>query len=118
MKTMNISAVVAGMLAFLSLGAQATVTSGGYYKIDKLYTWADYTDNVFLITLESQSASAQENCPFGYWLDKSSTTNGNVFSAALAAYHANTKVLIYADETADWSGLRSKECKIKSIISE
>ncbi|AZZ95694.1 hypothetical protein [Pseudoalteromonas sp. R3] len=115
---MKRSVFFAGVMALFSLGAQATVTSGGYFKIDKLYTWADYTDNVFLIRLESQIGAGLENCPFGYWLDKASSTNSNVYSAALSAYHAGTKVLIYGDEGADWAGLSSKECKIKSLITE
>ncbi|RZM74789.1 hypothetical protein [Pseudoalteromonas rubra] len=115
---MKKSTFFASLLALLPLGAQATVTSGGYYKIDKLYTWADYTDNVFLIKLESQSGAGLENCPSGYWLDKASTTNSNVYSVALSAYHAGTKVLIYGDDGADWTGLSSKECKIMLLIAE
>lgn len=68
--------------------------------IRQIYTWADYTGGAFLIVLDS----AHPQCPGGYWLQDSTTSraSSNILASALSAYHAKSRVLIYADETSDF----------------
>ena len=105
-------------LLLLAAFHSKAMNTGGYYQISQIYTWGDYTQGVFKVTLKNQSESTQSVCPAGFWLDGANDKNSAVYSTALAAYHSNTKVRIYADENQDWSGLSSKECKLKLIVLE
>lgn len=104
--------------ALLHASFAFSMNTGTYHEIDKLYTWADYADNVFKVVLVNQSSSANVLCPAGYWLDKSSTINSSVYSVALSAYHSKTKVMVYADENNEWPGVSAKDCKIQLIVTE
>ncbi len=108
------------ILALLLLAAfqLKAMNTGRYYQISQIYSWGDYTQGTFKIILKNQSESTQSMCPSGFWLDGANDKNSAMYSTALAAYHSNTKVRIYADENNDWSGLSSKECKLKLIVLE
>lgn len=107
---------------WLALTALPTITFGmntkGYFEIAHIYSWADYTNGTFKILLTNPDVASRELCPAGYWLDGGNDKNSSVLSTALSAYHSKSKVMMYADENQDWSGLSSKECKIKLIILE
>ncbi len=106
--------ILSCLCLFISMPALA-MTTGAYYKISKLYSWADYVNGAILIQLENQNTL----CPNGYWLEASKDSSStNILSVALSAYHAQTPILIHADENADWVGLSTKECEIKLIILE
>ena len=107
---------------WLALAALPNITFGmstnGYFEIDKIYTWADYTNGTFMIVLTNPDTASKELCPSGYWLEGGNDKNSSVLSTVLSAYHSKSKVRVYANENSDWSGLSSKECEIKLIILE
>ncbi|CAM4145490.1 hypothetical protein [Pseudoalteromonas ostreae] len=105
-------------LFLFAVFSSKAMNTRGYHQISQIYTWGDYTQGVFKVTLKNQSESIQSNCPAGFWLDGANDKNSAIYSTALAAYHSNTKVMLHADENQDWSGLSSKECKLKLIVLE
>lgn len=109
--------IIYSLLFALSFSVNA-MNTGGYYQISQIYIWEEYTQGTFKIILKGQNESSQSVCPGGFWLDGASDKNSALYSTALAAYHSNVKVRIYADENQDWSGLSSKECKLKLIVLE
>ncbi|GAA78330.1 MULTISPECIES: hypothetical protein [Pseudoalteromonas] len=109
--------IILTLLLFITFSSKAMDTRG-YYQISQIYSWGDYVQGTFKIILKSQNESTQSVCPAGFWLDGANDKNSAMYSTALAAYHSNTKVKIYADESQDWSGLSSKECKLKLIVLE
>lgn len=94
------------------------MNTAGYHEIGRIYSWSDYTGSVIKMTLINQDDAAKALCPAGYWIDDASGMNANMLSVALSAYHAKTRVKVYANENDDWSGLSSKECKLKLIVLE
>ncbi|MDC5857419.1 hypothetical protein [Vibrio europaeus] len=99
------------LLTFSSHG----MATGDYYEIEKIQIWSDYTNGTFKVLLRDQDAASNDLCPSGYWLDGGDSKNSNVLSVALSAYHAKAKVRIHADQSQDWHGLNTKECKILLI---
>lgn len=95
-----------------------SMSTASYYQIQDIWTWADYTTGVIKISLKSPDSNTKDLCPTGFWIDKTNSTNAQLLSVALSAYHTGTKVKIYASEAEDWSGLSSKECKLKLIVLE
>lgn len=102
---------------FSSFYAKAMDT-GSYHQISQIFVWGDYTGGVIKISLKTPSQNTIDHCPSGFWIDAVNDKNASVYSTALAAYHSNSKVRIYADHNKDWSGLSSKECYIQLIILE
>ncbi|MGO3784726.1 MAG: hypothetical protein ACTJIB_03300 [Pseudoalteromonas prydzensis] len=94
------------------------MNTGNYYQISQVYTWSDYTEGTFLVLLKNPRQSTVDLCAGGFWLDGANDKNATVYSTVLSAYHSNTKVRIYADENQDWSGLSSKNCKLKLVVLE
>ena len=104
------------LMFFLIPSFSYGMNTNSYFEIETILTWADYTNGTFKVGLRNQDQNANNHCPAGYWLDKGDSTNSNVLSVALSAFHSKTKVKIYANENEDWAGLSSKECKIQLII--
>ena len=105
------------LLIFSSFYAKAMDT-GSYYQISQILVWGDYTGGVIKISLKTPNQNTIGHCPEGFWIDAVNDKNASVYSTALAAYHSNSKVRIYADHNKDWSGTSSKECYIQLIILE
>ncbi|TMP82317.1 hypothetical protein CWB73_05360 [Pseudoalteromonas phenolica] len=95
-----------------------SMSTASYYQIQDIWTWADYTSGVIKVRLKNPDSNTQNLCPTGFWIDKTNSSNAQLLSVALSAYHTGTKVKIYASEAEDWSGLSSKECKLKLIVLE
>lgn len=103
------------ILFLMQFFSYSQADTGGYYNISKIWSWAEYKDGVVVINLEKNFSQ----CPGGFWLKVSpNSSNSNIFSMALSAYHSKTKVRIYADENADWDGISAKVCKIKLLELE
>lgn len=95
-----------------------SMSTASYYQIQDIWTWADYTSGVIKVRLKNPDSNTKDLCPTGFWIDKTNSSNAQLLSVALSAYHTGTKVKIYASEAEDWSGLSSKECKLKLIVLE
>lgn len=110
-----LSMLLGVLFIFLSDSCFAMATAGSF-EIKNVFVWADYSGGAFRVLLKNQDATSETLCPGGYWLDGSNDKNASVLSTALSAYYAHAKVRVYADESDDFSGLTSKECKIKLIV--
>jgi hypothetical protein len=105
------------LVVFSSFYAKA-MNTGSYYQISQVYVWGDYTGGVIKILLKTPNQDTVSHCPAGFWIDDVNDKNASVYSTALAAYHSNSKVRVYADHNKDWSGTSSKDCYIQLIILE
>jgi len=108
----------AGVLLLFSNASVAGMNTNGFYEIEDVLVWADYTNGAFRLRLREQDANANELCPGGYWLDGSNDKNSSVLSVVLSAYHAQSRIRVYADENDDFPGMASKECKIRAVMME
>src|SRR4051812_39926548 len=104
--------VILGILVLTLSFSSNAMNTGGYYKIKSLWTWGGYANGAVLIVLENQPSL----CPGGFWFqDSPNSGSKNLLSMALAAFHSKSPVMIYADESSDFSGLSTKECEIQLI---
>ncbi len=108
--------ITLGLILSFSIHAMSTQS---YYQISQVFVWEKYNQQgAILIQLKNQDANSNTLCPGGYWVDDTSNSNTNLLSTILSAYHANTKVMVYANENIDFSGMSIKQCKIQLIKLE
>lgn len=86
------------LLSILSNASAAGMNTNGFYEIEDVLVWADYTNGAFRLRLKEQDANANELCPSGYWLDGSNDKNSSVLSVVLSAYHAQSRIRVYAEK--------------------
>lgn len=108
----------AGVLLLLGNASVAGMSTNGFFPVEDVLVWADYSNGAFRVSLEAQDENANALCPAGYWLDGSNDKNSSVLSVVLSAYHAQSKIRVYADENDDFPGMASKECKIRAVMME
>ncbi|KZN30427.1 hypothetical protein [Pseudoalteromonas luteoviolacea] len=109
----NLLFILATILSFHSLAVMQTKIP---QKISYLMTWSDYTGGVFKFSLENQDEEARALCPSGYWLDGASDKNAAMYDFIKEAYQLKTPIIVHANETQDWDGMITKECKLMLAI--
>jgi len=110
--------ILFGSLLVATAKSSMAIVSDSYHEIHRIYTYTEYADHTFLITLKNSGDSLRTHCPGGFWASNQDGKNAGVLSMALSAFHSKSKILMYADAESDWPGWSSKECKIQLIVVE
>lgn len=95
----------------LSLASSVERSSKGVIK--RLITYANFGDGDVFVSLPTNG----QICEWGYFVNKNSKGYESTMSSLLAAYHAQTPILIYG-LTADnkrWSGSNKRTCEIYAV---
>ncbi|KNC67779.1 hypothetical protein [Pseudoalteromonas ardens] len=81
--------------------------------INLMQVYPDYGGGDFIFTIDTPAPKCK-----GYWISKNSPAYDVASSMALAAYHANTKVIVFGHEepSAKWVGSTTHFCKIYTIV--
>ncbi|WP_010385225.1 hypothetical protein [Pseudoalteromonas rubra] len=81
--------------------------------INLMQVYPDYGGGDFIFTVDTPAPKCK-----GYWISKNSPAYDVASSMALAAYHANTKVIVFGHEepSAKWAGSTTHFCKIYTIV--
>ncbi|MFU2509767.1 hypothetical protein [Pseudoalteromonas sp. ASV78] len=81
--------------------------------INKLVTFANYGNGDVYVTLPTNGVT----CKYGYFVNKNSNGYESTLSSLLAAYQAQTPIIIHGLTANDkrWSGSNNPVCEIYSV---
>ncbi|MEI8671951.1 hypothetical protein P4S52_08290 [Vibrio sp. SA48] len=96
----------------LSFGVSAAKETSPKDTIKRLIAYSDYGNGDVYIELTRNGAT----CSHGYYIDKASAGYESTLSMLLAAYQANTKILISGYVNNRWAGSSAAVCEIYSVI--
>jgi hypothetical protein len=105
------------LLATASSGmADAAVLSANASTVARVDTYTQYGGGDVIVRLTNNSLAAA--CPYGFWIRAADAGAKTALAQILAAHHAQSSVVIYADTGVIWSGSGSAACLVWSIQTD
>ncbi len=102
------------LLCIINFTALASVDleSSPKSTIKRLISYSKFGKGDVYVQLNSGTSA----CSHGYFINKESAGYESVLSMLLAAYQANTPVILYGYKNNQWSGSSAPVCELYSVL--
>jgi hypothetical protein len=107
----RVASTTAAALLLWSTITFAAVVGGPVGKIQTLWTYSDFGTGDVVFTPQSPLSS----CPNGFWIRMTDAVAKSVYAQVLAAYHAQTVLVVYAYDDSIWSGSSGIFCRVHGV---
>jgi hypothetical protein len=98
-------------LLLLAENTQAEIVSSSATRIIEINSYSNFPDGDTLFAVETPHPS----CPGGYWLKMSDLGFSKNLSILLSSFHAQSKIIFYADNSSIWPHNPIAQCHISQI---